>query len=124
MDHAVLRKRLSTFKSGKGYLCEVSDDVVMDVLRAYESWSGKTAELSRELGISSSQLGTMIQKAKRLVKMGIVPEPEFKEIKLSGAAAAGSSGCSPCVIELSWNEGRVIRFAAVELLVDFLKKAA
>lgn len=123
MDNAVLRKRLGTFKSGKGYLCEVGDDVVVDVLRAYEGWTGATADLSRELGISSSQLGTMIQKAKRLVKMGVVPEAEFKEIKLAAAQTA-PSGCQSCVIELAWNDGKLIRFAGVELLVDFLKKVA
>jgi hypothetical protein len=124
MDNSVLKKRLNTFKSGKtGRLSDVSDDVVMEVLRAWENWPGTAADLYRDLGLSKMQMVTMIQKAKRLVKMGVVPEPEFKEIKL--ADAGGASGCGgPSAIELSWSEGRVIRFAAVELLVDFLKKVA
>jgi hypothetical protein len=69
------------------------------------------------------QLVTMIQKAKRLVKNGVVPESEFKEVKI---AQAGNSPFSQggCVIELAMENGRLIRFCAVEQLVDFLKKAA
>lgn len=55
---------------------------------------------------------------------GHFPAEEFKEIKVAdGSAAAGSlTGCN--VIELSWENGRIIRFGQVEQLIDFLKKAA
>lgn len=124
MENAVLKKRLNTFKSGeKGTLSRVSDDVVIDVLRAWENWPGSAADLYRDLGLSKMQLVTMIQKAKRLVKSGVFPESGFKEIKVEGSAGAGLSG-TPCGIELCWDSGKVIRFAQVEQLVDFLKKVA
>lgn len=124
MDHAVLKKKLNTFKSAKGKLSRISDDVVIDVLRAWENWPKSTAELNRELGLTRMQMVTIIQKAKRLVKMGVVPESDFKEVKIAGAGSESSSGCGPCGIELDWEQGKVIRFAGVELLVDFLKKVA
>lgn len=124
MDNAVLRKRLNTFKSGKtGQLREVSDEVVMGVLRAWENWPGTSVELYRELGLSKMQMATMIQKAKRLVKSGVIPEGEFKEIKIADPGSQVPGGMAP-VIELVWDQGKVIRFAGVELLVDFLKKVA
>lgn len=124
--NAVLKKRLNTFKSDKGVLCKVSNDVVMEVLRAWENWPGKVCDLYRELGLSKMQLVTMIQKAKRLVKSGAVTESEFKEIgQVSGSMSPSTNGPGPCVaIELSWSEGKIIRFPHVEQLVDFLKKAA
>ncbi len=121
MDNAVLKKRLNTYKSAKGTLKQVSNEVVMDVLRAWENWPGAAADLYRDLGLSKMQLVTMIQKAKRLVKSGAVAESDFKEIKVE--AATGSFG-SPCGIELCWDSGKVIRFSQVEQLVDFLKKVA
>jgi hypothetical protein len=123
MDNAVLKKRLNTFKSAKGTLRKVSDEVVIDVLRAWENWSGTAAELYRELGLSKMQLVTMIQKAKRLIKSGVVAESDFKEVKV--ATSSQSTFSEDCrVIELVWAEGKLIRFGQVEQLVDFLKKVA
>jgi len=120
---AVLKKRLNTFKSEKGVIRNVSNDVVMDVLRAWENWPGSAAELYRDLGLSKMQMVVMIQKAKRLVKSGAVVEGEFKEIAVN--AAPGILGAAPCSgIELSWEQGKVIRFPQVEQLIDFLKKVA
>jgi hypothetical protein len=124
MDNAILKKRLNTYKSDKGVLKQVADDVVIDVLRAWENWPGKVNELYRDLGLSKMQLVTMIQKAKRLVKSGVVVPSEFKEIKIESSASSGLGG-GPCQgIELGWENGKVIRFVQVEQLVDFLKKVA
>jgi hypothetical protein len=123
MDNAILKKKLNTFKAGEsGRLQEVGSEVVMEVLRTWENWPGKCPDLCRELGLSRMQLVTMIQKAKRLVKGGVVQESEFKEVAVAGTEAVG---LRPCVgIELVWGEGKIIRFPGVEPLLDFLKKAA
>lgn len=124
MDNAILKKRLNTFKTGKsGQLRAVSDEVVMDVLHAWENWRGTATELYRELGLSKMQMVTMIQKAKRLVKSGVIPQSEFKEVKIAESGSP-APGCVGHVVELTWDQGKVIRFAGVELLVDFLKKVA
>lgn len=122
MDVSILRKRLNTYKSGKkGTLRNVGDEVVIDVLRAWEHWPGSAADLYRELGLSKMQLVTMIQKGKRLVKNGIVTESEFSEIALPVPSHIPSDQLA---IELCWDGGRVIRFAQVEQLLEFLKKVA
>ena len=123
MDNGVLKKRLNTYKSSKGTLKDVGDEVVLEVLRAWENWPGKTSDLYRELGLSKMQMVTMIQKAKRLIKSGVVPPNDFKEIKVeSSQPASFSSG--GCGIEIAWDNGKLIRFAEVSQLVDFLKKVA
>lgn len=121
MDNAILRKRLSTFKSSKGSLTRVSDDVLADVIRAWEQWTGKSMELARELGVDKYQLVFLIKKAKQLKREGTFPVDGFKEIKVEGAQLVG---LSPCGIELAWDNGKLIRFSQVEQLVDFLKKVA
>ncbi len=119
MDNAILRKRLSTFKSSKGSLTRVSDDVLADVIRAWEQWTGKSTDLGRDLGIDKWQLVFLIKKGKQLMREGTFPVDGFKEIKVEGAPLALSS---PCGIEVVWDNGKVIRFSQVEHLVDFLKK--
>ena len=121
MDNSVLKKRLNTYKTSKGTLKNVGDDVVMEVLRTWENWPGNAAELYRDLGLSKMQMVTMIQKAKRLVKSGVVPVSEFKEVKIDPGVAGGEGFCR---IEIAWDKGRLIRFAEVSQLVDFLKKVA
>ena len=127
MDNGILKKRLNTFKAGKsGRLQEISNDVVLAVHRAWENWPGTTAEFCRELGVSSPQMGVIIKKGKSLIKSGVVTESEFQELALSGGGGTPTAqGMAPCsAIELSWSEGRVIRFPKVDDLLDFLKKAA
>lgn len=121
MEMAVIKKRLNTFKTSKGTLTRVSDDVVMEVLRGWESWSGKAVDFYREIGISKQQLWVLIKKGKSLVKSGRVAESEFKEISvpMTGGVSAGFDGVG---MELKLDGNRSIRFGQVEQLVDFLKR--
>lgn len=121
MDNAVLRKRLSTFKSSKGNLIKVSDDLLFDVIRVWEAWSGTSTELAKELGVHVKQLAFIVRKAKKLHREGRFPESDFKEIKVESSQALGFTG-GPCGIEIAWDNGKLIRFAQVEQLVDFLKR--
>ena len=40
MDNTTLKKRLSTYKSEGGHLKNVSDELLMDILQAWEAWMG------------------------------------------------------------------------------------
>lgn len=122
MENAVLKKRLNTFKSAKGTLRKVADDVVIDVLRAWERWPGSAADLYRELGMSKQQMAVMLKKGKRLATSGAFAESEFKEIAV--AAGVPSSPASPCSIELALADGNVVRFGQVAQLVEFLRAQA
>jgi hypothetical protein len=125
MDNAILKKRLNTFKTSNGKLTQVSDEVVMELLRAWEQWPGTSADLYRDIGLSKMQMVILIKKAKKLIKSGAVfPESDFKEIRINSESGqiVESSPCSG--VEIIWNNGKVIRFSQVDLLIDFLKKAA
>lgn len=127
MDNTILKKRLNTFRAGKsGRLQDISDEVMIAVHRAWENWPGTTADFCREVGVKPTQMNVIIKSGKRLVKSGVVTESEFHEVAMAGGAVApGRAESEPCTaIELSWNEGRVIRFPRVDDLLDFLKKAA
>lgn len=123
MDNTVLRKRLSTFKTSGGSLIKVSDDLLFDVIRAWEAWVGTSTDLAKELGVNVKQVSFLVRKAKELQRAGKFPESEFKEIKIESPPTSLFSG-SPCGIEIAWDNGKVIRFGQVEQLVDFLKKVA
>ena len=126
MDNAVLRKKLSTFRSPKGSLTRVADDIMMEVLVTWEQWVGTSTDLAKELGLTMRQVVILVEKAKKIVRDGGYPMADFKEIKVqespSNLASLQSGPCNG--VEILWDNGKLIRFQLVEQLVDFLKKVA
>jgi len=123
MDNSILKKKLSTFRTPAGKLTRVSDEVLVEVIKAWEQWPGSSSEMARDLGLTMRQLVILVEKAKKLLRDGGFPADAFKEIKIEGSPAGGFSG--PCAgIELTWEAGKLIRFSEVGQLVDFLKKVA
>lgn len=125
MDNAILKKRLSSFRSDKGTLSNVSDELLVDILLGWESWTGTAKDFYVSLGISKMQLGGLMGKAKKLRREGF-PTDGFKEIKIEEFPSNLSSLTSgPCQgVEILWDGGKLIRFPQVEQLIDFLKKVA
>ena len=124
MDNITLRKKLSSYESEKGYLKNVSDDVLFEVLVAWENWTGASKEFYRSLGYTQSQMASVIGKAKKLKREGHFGEGDFRAVKIEGQGVDVPL-VGPCLgMEVQWSNGRVIRFAQVDLLLDFLKKSA
>lgn len=126
MDNTVLRKKLNTYKSPKGVLKGMSNEVVLEVLQIWQNWQGSTAELYRDLELSKGQMSALIRAGKRLIKSGYVVESDFKEVKVQEGSPLVTPGiASPCSgVEIVWDNGKLIRFGQVEQLIEFLKKAA
>ena len=122
MDLEILKKKVSSYRSDSGRVRKVSDELLLEILEAWEQWTGPAKGFYTALGVSAKGISSIIGKAKKLKREGF--PGDFKEIKIDGAgsSAAPSGPCSG--IELSWTEGRVIRFPQVDQLVEFLKKAA
>jgi hypothetical protein len=126
MDHVTLKRKLSTYVSAKGYLTNVSDEVLYEVLVSWENWTGSSKEFYRSLGFSQTQMAGIIGKAKKLKREGHFGESEFKGVRVEGSASSdvvpGLGGCIGA--EVVWTNGHVIRFSDVNVLLDFLKKVA
>jgi hypothetical protein len=120
MELEILKKKISTFRGEGGRIRFTDDHLLMEILAAWEQWTGPASEFYRSIGVSAKGMASAIGKAKKLRREGHFPLEEFKEIKVEAPVAAG-----PCAgIELCWAEGRVIRFPQVDQLLEFLKKAA
>lgn len=119
MDLTVLKKRISTFRSDGGKLRNVNDELLMELLTAWEQWTGPAKGFYLAIGVDPRKMAAMIGKAKKLKREGHFPVEDFKEIKVESSNVVPFS-CGPCVIEMSWDSGKLIRFSQVEQLVDFL----
>ena len=128
MDNTKLKKQLSTFRSSKGVIKNVSNEVYFELLRAWENWPGTSKDFYSSIGVSKMQAAGILGKAKRLQRDGVFGAMEFNEVKVGELlpGIVGPTGIGgPCTaIELNWEGGKVIRFPQVEQLLDFLKKAA
>lgn len=126
MDLEVLKKRVSTYRTQGGQVRVKDPALLMEILLAWEQWTGPATGFASALGVHRKVIPTLIGKAKKLRREGQFPAEDFKEIQLVGpATATGAGGGAPCVgIELGLTDGRVIRFPQVDSLLEFLKKAA
>lgn len=124
MDLEILNKKVSSYRDNGGRVRKVSDELLLEILDAWEQWTGPASGFYKSLGVSAKGISSIIGKAKKLKREGF-PAGEFKEIKIDSGAGLPSPLAGPCTgIELSWTEGRIIRFPQVDQLVEFLKKAA
>ena len=122
MDLEVLKKKISTFR-GDGGRVRISDEtLLMEILLAWEEWKGPSKEFYRAIGVSQTGMASIIGRAKKLRRDGHFPVEDFKEIKIAQVPTSGD-GSGLCTIEITWDGKQVIRFARVDQLVDFLKKA-
>lgn len=126
MDLEVLKKKISSFRGEGGRVRNVSDDLLMEILLAWEQWTGPAAGFSKSVGVSIKGMSSIIGKAKKLKREGHFPAEDFKEIKIAESPSSLVSLISgPCTgVEILWDGGKLIRFSQVEQLVDFLKKVA
>jgi len=118
-ENLVLKKRLNTFRNDKGAIRRVPDDLVLDVLRAWEQWPGNAKSFYQSIGLNKQQLSAMIKKGKQLLKDGPEKLGPFTPLEIKPIAT-----CQSGPIVLKWDQKKSIRFYQVDHLVEFLKKVA
>ena len=104
-------------------MTKVPDELTMEILAAWEQWTGPAKGFYVAVGVSQHKLASILGKGKKLKRDGHFPIEDFKEIKIEQVPAAGDYAGGLCKIEHTWEGKQVIRFALVDQLVDFLKKA-
>lgn len=121
MDLEILKKKISSYRTEGGHLTKVPDELSIEILLAWEQWTGPAKGFYTAIGVNQPKMASIIGRAKKLRREGF-PTDGFKEIKV---AETGSLGLGPCTgIEIAWDNGKLIRFQQVDQLVDFLKKVA
>lgn len=121
-ENLILKKRLNTCRTSKGTLTSVPDDLVVDIIRAWEKWPGTAKSLYTSLGLQKQQLSNIIRKGKKLLKSSKQTLGPFTPIEIKTSTIKNSDNKIPIV--LSWDKKKSIRFYQVDHLVEFLKKAA
>jgi hypothetical protein len=97
----------------------------MEILAAWENWTGPAAGFYSAIGVDFRKVASFIGRAKKLKQEGY-GIGEFKEIQVESNSITGNVvTLAPCNgAEVVWHDGRIIRFSQIDLLLEFLKKAA
>lgn len=123
MELTVIKKKLSTYLSEGGYLKNVSDELLYELLISWQEWTGSTSEFYREIGFSHRKMAGLIGKAKKLKREGHFGSSDFKEIAVEPTESKNNKeGCGN-LIELQ-QDGKLIRFPAVDQLIEYMKKVS
>jgi len=124
MDLTVLKKKIRSYKTASGKVTKVPDDLGMEILHAWEQWTGPTSGFYPEIGVSSNKMAAIIGRGKKLKREGHFTDADFKEIKLDSSSGQVMELSTCSGVELIWEGGKVIRCSQVDLHLDFLKKVA
>ena len=127
MDLTLLSKKISSYRTPKGRVTKLPDEILGEILNAWEQWPGTAADFYRALGSHQKKMAKLMGKAKQLKRDGAFDGLNFTEVviedsKLAGGASKTSADCQG--IEVVWDKHMVIKFGNSDLLLDFLKKAA
>ena len=115
-EHLILKKRLQNCKTLKGSLTAIPDDLILDVVRAWERWTGTSKAFYTGIGLRKSQMGGLIRKGKKILKDGSGSLGPFTPVQIK--APVKNSG-NPII--LIWSKTKTIKFYDVAHLVEFLK---
>lgn len=128
MDLTILAKKISSYRTPKGRIFKLPDELLGEILHAWEQWSGAPSSFYTQLGVDYRKMGSLMGRAKKLKREGYFDGLNFTEVVIEDEnrsettpSAVVTSGCG---IELVWDNNKIIRFGSSELLMDFLKKAA
>jgi hypothetical protein len=117
-----LKKRLNVCRTSTGRLYQIPDDLVIDIVKAWERWPGTAKSFYQSLGIKKEQLGCIMKKGKRLFKEGKEKLGPFVPVDIKNPAAINTNQKDPIILSL--DKKKTIRFYQVGQLVEFLKKCA
>jgi len=121
MDLEVLKKKLSTYRGEGGRVTNVSDELLLEILFAWEHWTGSANAFYTAIGSNHRKMAKMMGKAKKLRREGhSIP---FEEISIEGVTDTANPAPIICDIEVQ-DKNKIIRFRKVDHLVEYLKKAA
>ena len=120
MELDVLKKKLSTFKTDGGKVTNVSDELLLEILYAWENWTGSAHAFYTAIGSNHHKMASMMGKAKKLKREG--HSLPFEEVKVEGITDTDNPIPLVCDIEVQ-DKNKIIRFRKVDLLVEYLKKA-
>lgn len=121
MNFEILRKKLEAYRTPGGSYKNIKSELLVELLRMWEEHRGPSTVLAKQLGMTAGQLARQIREARKAANLTDAIDPAFEALQVQ-SSPEGAASISEIV--LSWGGDKVVKFPNVDLLVDFLRKAA
>lgn len=106
MDLTMLSKKISSYRTPKGRVTKLPNEILGEILQAWEQWPGTASDFYKALGSHQKKMAKLMGKAKQLKRDGAFDGLNFTEIIVEGATSAitASKTLGDCSgIELIWD---------------------
>jgi hypothetical protein len=70
MDLTVLAKKISSYRTPKGRITSLPNELLGGIFHAWEQWGGVPARFYKTLGVDFRKMASIISKAKQLKRDG------------------------------------------------------
>lgn len=123
MDLTILKKKISSYRTPKGRITSLPDELLGEILHAWEQWTGAPSSFYKFLDVDYRKMGSLMGRAKRLKREGAFDGIDFTEVKVIDNVTETVSLTGGVIgIEVIWKNKYPIRFARIDDLFQFLNK--
>lgn len=129
----ILKKKIDGYRDSSGSIKNVPAELLLELRQTWEHYTGSPDEFRSELGVRAGTLRNLLKESKKLnhvlASAGAVGLTLGSEAGEGGSAHAaphseGNEGSSNALILTFDNGSKTIHFPTVDLLIDFMKRAA
>lgn len=123
MDLTILKKKISSYRTPKGRITSLPDELLGEILHGWEQWTGAPSGFYRQLGVDHRKMASLMGKAKQLKREGAFDGVDFAEVQVTDEGVSSASlvgGING--VEIVWLGKHIIRFSRVDDLVQFLDR--
>jgi len=123
MDLTILKKKISSYRTPKGRITSLPDELLGEILHAWEQWTGAPSSFYKFLDVDYRKMGSLMGRAKRLKREGAFDGIDFTEVKVIDNVTETVSLTGGVIgIEVIWKNKYPIRFSRIDDLFQFLNK--
>ena len=77
MDLTILKKKISSYRTPKGRITSLPDELLGEILHAWEQWTGAPSNFYTQLGVDYRKMGKLMGRAKQLKREDAFDGLEF-----------------------------------------------
>jgi hypothetical protein len=81
MDFEVMKKKLDANRKPNGQFKRVNGELLIELLRVWESYTGASLEFAKKIGMRSKQLGSLVREARKIATTTEAVDPAFHALQ-------------------------------------------